>query len=151
MSLILDGTAGVTGPATKVIVGTTTNDSAAAGYVGESITASVTAQTVTSTAGNLTSVSLTAGDWDISAVMSCATTGANVWVKFGISQTSATFTGSDAKDYVWVWCGTGVVCSGGIPGLRVSLSSTTTLYLVVQTSSVNNGNTSGYLSARRVR
>ena len=28
MSLILDGTAGVTGPATKVIVGTTTNDRA---------------------------------------------------------------------------------------------------------------------------
>ena len=33
MSLILDGTAGVTGPATKVIVGTTTNDSATAGAI----------------------------------------------------------------------------------------------------------------------
>jgi hypothetical protein len=41
MSLILDGTAGVTGPATKVIVGTTTNDSATAGYVGEVQTSSV--------------------------------------------------------------------------------------------------------------
>ena len=70
MALILDGTAGVTGPATKVIVGTTTNDSATAGYVGEVITSSVPVGSAVSlttavsavSGKTITSISLTAGD-----------------------------------------------------------------------------------------
>jgi hypothetical protein len=73
MSLILDGTAGVTGPATKVIVGTTTNDSATAGYVGEYVegvlaAGSATALT-TATPQTLVSISLTAGDWDVTGMV----------------------------------------------------------------------------------
>lgn len=53
-------------PTTNGIVGTTTNDAAAAGEVGEVITSAVSATNFTTSGqyGDLTSISLTAGDWD---------------------------------------------------------------------------------------
>jgi hypothetical protein len=155
MSLILDGTAGVTGPATKVIVGTTTNDSATAGYVGEYVDSYVSSVTVAlaATVTNVTSISLTAGDWDVSALIYSASGGANTYGTFGISQTSATFAGSSGKDYTFMSCFPAVnVVTGCIPCLRVSLASTTTIYFVANmgiaqiTTGVN-----AHLSARRVR
>lgn len=59
---------------TSGIIGTTTNDSAAAGSVGEEITSAVlyaSRQSATSGAGqDITSITLTAGDWDVQGSVS---------------------------------------------------------------------------------
>lgn len=70
------GSVGVTGPTGGFpigqIPGTSTNDNAATGNVGEYISAQVASGSAvalaTSTAKTITSVTLTAGDWDISAL-----------------------------------------------------------------------------------
>jgi hypothetical protein len=62
---------GLVNCANNVLVGTTTNDNAPAGNNGEYVSSSVAKTTpvtlVSATPANLTSVSLSAGDWDCSA------------------------------------------------------------------------------------
>jgi hypothetical protein len=152
MSLILDGTAGVTGPATKVIVGTTTNDDAAAGYVGEYISSSVTSATAGTTATTLTSIPLTAGDWDISiSVNSGGVPGTSIGFRVGLSTTSATFL-TDYQEVCFVYQDTvQSVMSGCIPNMRKSIASTTTYYLIAQSYTTANIYVQGRISARRRR
>ena len=85
-----DGTA-----VSSVITGTTTNDNAAAGKIGEYIESIVTATTTGAThdvPANVTSISLTPGDWDVFGMALAANAGATTWTLFraSISQTSAT-------------------------------------------------------------
>ena len=138
------------------IFGTTTNNSATAGYVGELIDSSVTGATITVSEGNITSISLTAGDWDVSMSLTVAAIGStNTWIKAGISQTTNTITGTQGKDWTYT-NGYGAVlnppCGLAIPRLRVSLSSTTTIYAVARTDTGNTGSAAAiYISARRIR
>jgi len=163
MSLILDGTAGVTGPATKVIVGTTTNDSAVAGYVGEYVESRLVqgsaVSLATGTAKTITSISLTAGDWDVFG-MACLDGGATTNVTVfsgGISQTNNTLSGS--LDYFTENYGAaGLVPFGTqdirtvVPTLRISLAGSATIYLVVSSSfTVSTNSGYGQIAARRVR
>ena len=64
------------------VIGTGTNDNAAAGIVGEFITATVAVggavALVTATANTVTSITLTPGDWDMSATIDYNLTGATV-------------------------------------------------------------------------
>ena len=82
--------------ANKSLVGTTTNDSAAAGHVGEyiqSVIVSGSAVALTSTTpANLTSISLTAGDWVVDAVFQFTGNAATTvtYLIGSISTTSAT-------------------------------------------------------------
>jgi len=143
------------------IQGTNTNDSAAAGYVGEYISSEVlVGSAVSLTNGGtatVTSISLTAGDWDVSG---------NVWTSIGagtltqtinaaISTTAATLPtrpGSGASTQIIL--GTGVSAASGVPTgtRRVSLASTTTVYLVVYTEfTVSTLAAYGFIGARRVR
>jgi hypothetical protein len=160
MSLILDGTAGVTGPATKVIVGTTTNDSATAGYVGEyveSVVGPVNYPASGGAFGNMTSISLTAGDWDVSFFAYMSSGGATVTTQnIMISK----YSGSDVTDRVygsnWTQVPNPTTATGDgfgtIPSYRVSLSSTTTVYGKIGASySVATPYTYCRLSARRMR
>ena len=80
-------------------VGTTTNDSAATGNVGEFVTATVAVGAAvaltTATTANVTSISLTAGDWDVSGQVNFtpgATTSITV-LQCGVSLTTATLAG----------------------------------------------------------
>ena len=80
-------------------VGTTTNNNAAAGDVGQMITATVAAGAAvsisTGAAANVTSISLTAGDWDVSAVVDhlpAAATSVTI-LKAGISLSTGAFSG----------------------------------------------------------
>src|SRR5215469_14973398 len=75
--------------------GTATNDNAAAGNVGEFVISTVARGSAvplsTGTAANMTSVSLTAGDWDCTALMLFANTAATLTnLQAGINTTSAT-------------------------------------------------------------
>lgn len=145
------------------IIGVTDGSAAAAGTVGELLSATVasgSAQALTSDVGlGLTSIALTAGDWDLwgsveflgnaatalYATVGCINTGSG-------SITDAT-SGFAAGYYAGatVFAGT-VVVTVAIPILRVNISSTTTYYLNAKASFTTN-TCSGYggIFARRRR
>jgi hypothetical protein len=117
-----------------VVTGTATNDSAAAGKVGEYVESYVTSVSIpgsSSTYGDITSISLSAGDWDVTlfAVMN---NGTNVTeADFGISTTSGNnfpdlATGKNAtvkKDASNINS-----FSAYIPNYRMAVATTTTVY-----------------------
>ncbi len=143
--------------------GTNTNDSAAAGYVGEYIESSIaigSAVSLTSpNASNVTSISLTAGDWDVSADVTynaAATT--NFTLAFhSISNTSGTQDSTTGAAYNAYRFPTGNVPAAGfntagVGPVRKLLSATTTIYLVAQaTFTVSTMSAYGIIRARRVR
>lgn len=144
---------------TKGIVGTTTNNDAGAGYVGEYLSSTNSSGTTVSnvTATNITSLSLTAGDWDVYYLLNCipANTGVINLVYTGITPTSVTIDlSSGAATWLGTFTGDGssaLVLNGS---RRVSLSSTTTYYLVSYHSSSAGTLTTldtGTIWARRVR
>lgn len=151
---------------TPTINGTATNDSAAAGVVGQllkSTVASGAAVSLTTTvAANVTSISLTAGDWDVSGVVHL-TGGASTTIggaTSGIGATTATlptFSVGDTDRFDAPALGAGTPFNGGAIDLpltptRVSLSGTTTYYLVVSaTFGVSTCSAFGTIRARRVR
>lgn len=141
------------------VQGTNTNNSAAAGDVGEyveSIIASGSAVSlVTSTAKTITSISLTAGDWDVAGAVSFIPNGATSISAIGASISLVDNT-SDTT-YAWVDRFTAFVPAAflggyGIPRRRVSINTTTTIYLVgVSTFTINSNAGYGFINARRVR
>jgi hypothetical protein len=161
MAITLDGTNGITGPATKAIVGTTTNDSAAAGYVGEyveGIASNVSWPTSSNQYGSIVSITLTAGDWDISAILQAVDNTAS-WagIEFGVSTSSGNNTTGMTLGVNWVWDYFASVASSdykpySIPSYRVSISGSTTYYLkVLSVYTVATPIAYGRISARRVR
>jgi hypothetical protein len=148
---------------TDPILGDTSGLSAPTGYVGE-IVESVTTTTnfpATGVYGDLTSISLTAGDWDISVQGYYVGDGDTVTaISVGFSTTSGNSpTGwtDGVNRMTWEIAGAANFLSGnrisfGLPTARVSLSATTTHYLKYY--AVYSGGTPGLLgriTARRVR
>jgi len=142
------------------IKGTTTNDNASTGFLGELISSNVTFTNFpTSTQwGDLTSVSLSAGDWDVSVgVQITKNTATWTEVDWGISTTSAnSSTGMTIgvnRFYWYTAAGLPVTeFTGAIPTYRVSLSSTTTVYLkMTSTYSAGQPQIEGVIRARRIR
>jgi hypothetical protein len=142
------------------IFGTTTNDSAAAGYVGEQARALATAVSFPSTGtyGDAASISLTAGDWDVSIVGYQVANGATA-TSFGVgisatsgNSSSGLTNGDNALSILIPSTGAGGNTNFAIPGFRVSLSGTTTYYLKFTSNfSVATPQLNGRISARRVR
>jgi hypothetical protein len=133
------------------LVGVTTNSNAAAGNVGEAI-AAVASSSVTlpaSTQTNVTSVSLTPGDWDVAGEMWTTVAGA-VDIEVGISTVSATLPGAVAVGSSRIKItATSTNPILGIGPTRVSLASTTTVFLVGFSNVA--GSATGKLEARRMR
>jgi len=140
------------------IVGTNTADDVDAGGIGEYILAADSAVSfpATTTFGDLESISLTPGDWDIDAIVVANANGATVdtW-SVGVSTTAGDFT---------IGLVLGDSRANGLPpiatsdsslsisGLRASISSTTTYYLKFSgTFTVATPQASGRISARRRR
>ena len=124
-------------PTTGGIVGTTTNDSAAAGKVGEIVTASVTAASATSIATatpvNITSISLTAGQWLVVGNGGITFAGANgQFAGFWISTTSATLPDGSLRTGLSLVTGTMSVASHACGPVVLQLAGTTTVYLSAQ-------------------
>lgn len=143
-------------PTTQGIVGTTTNDSAGSGYVGEFVSSVIlVGSKVTLTANvvaNITSISLTAGDWDVWGNVNISSTAQTQTYSFAwISQTSAT---QPADAYIQ-----GFQISQpytinnyrAITPLRFNLSATTTVYLSVVGDGGGALSGWGAIYARRVR
>lgn len=141
---------------TKGIVGTTTNDSASAGYVGEFISSErLSSNYLTLTIGavtNVTSITLTAGDWDVWGNISLQFTNNDGEYAFGaINTTSATLVDpSLMSGYQY-----GAITTGywrfTVPYKRISVSSNTTTYLVVQAGGTGTVYAGGAIYARRAR
>lgn len=151
----LSSTGNFTPSQTNGIVGTTTNNNANAGSVGEFVTASATAVAATSGTGlNVTSISLTAGDWDVSgaiAINPAATTVVTSYV-FSASSTSATNQAVPFRAQSNVTQQAGAYQSYAIPAARFSLSATTTIFLVATVAfNTSTLNCDGFIRARRVR
>lgn len=143
--------------------GTATNDAAAAGEIGEFITsqlliASATSVT-TATAKDITTISLTTGDWDVWGVVihiPAGTTVSQQLCAYVSSGSANTYAGNDSGQ---VGClAFGVGATGGsnnyaiTPVARFSLSSTTTLRLgVLDTFTTNTMTAAGTINARRRR
>jgi len=143
---------------TSGIIGTTTNDSAATGSVGEYVESiiligSPTNIPTSNAAINVTSISLTAGDWDVWGTIGFDVTGVSATRFLGwISTTSATLPALSSYTRV-----VGVIISNEDysiipPTVRLKLSGTTTVYLSAQcTFTATTLNSYGGIFARRRR
>jgi hypothetical protein len=158
LNLALSGTTKATLDSTSGFqaLGTTTNNNAAAGNIGEYISAqilSASAIALTSnTVTNITSISLTAGDWDVGGNIYFAPTGLLFWAIGSIGTVTATLEDHALSTVLSPQSVSGVEMSGAITTQRLSLASTTTVYLVAE-ASVNTGTVKGggLIWARRVR
>lgn len=137
------------------IVGTTTNNNAQAGSVGEYITSSVPSgvSLTNSTAANITSISLTAGDWDVWGSITFA--GASNVTTNLLSSINTTTATSAAAPFVNTMA-LAYPANGAYtlipPTQRFSLAVTTTIFLVAnQAFSAGTMTGGGYISARRRR
>ena len=148
-------------PTVLQVHGVTTNSSAAAGFVGEYISSTVLVGSAvaltTATPANVTSISLTAGDWDVTGTVAFnpAGTTTQTILTGAVSQTSATLPtipGSGAYASLGLTFTVGVGSVLPLSTTRVSLAGTTTVYLVAQaTFAVSTMGAFGFLGARRVR
>jgi len=149
-------------PTTSGIIGTTTNDSASAGKVGEVISSYITVSNQVSLtngiASNITSISLTAGDWDVSgSIWIAAASGTTMSaILGGISQTSGNVSGSVGEGQSSIELRLTFTASTTqiipVNSARILLSGTTTVYLVgLALFAVSTCTAYGSIYARRMR
>jgi len=142
-------------------IGTIAADSATAGNIGECVTSAVASGSAvsltTATGKSVTSISLTKGDWDVEGnvnfLASGCTTAVGSWVG-GISTSNNTqpSDGTEVPEVTTVITTSAFNTGIGIPRKRISISATTTVYLV-GTATFTAGTVKGYgsITARRVR
>jgi hypothetical protein len=156
---------GKVGGALGQIPGTATNDSGSAGSVGQYVSSTVAAGSAvsltTDTPANITSISLTAGDWDVSAYC-IYNGGVTTTVKYAdcsISQTTGALDQTPGALGVFgqptagttLFAQTAPTTLPLIPW-RISLSGTTTVFLVTQMGfGTSTATAYGIIRARRAR
>lgn len=135
-------------------IGTVTNDNAAVGIVGEyveSVKASGSAVTLTSVNfKTVTSVSLTAGDWDVCGVIDYIPAGNFTSVVSGISIVNNSAGGQDSASELTLSF-TSAPQRQPTPTIRMSLSGTTTVYLIGYAAFTVGCTAYGTIRARRIR
>lgn len=140
------------------ITGVTGTSSAGAGIVGEIVSSYIATGSAvsltTATGANVTSISLTAGDWDVSGNINFNQTAATATaIVGGLSSTTGTVPTDGSEVYAG---GIGTLLSSAtglaLPTKRFSLSGTTTVYLVAKaTFSAGTETAFGGIVARRRR
>ena len=128
---------------------------AAAGYVGEVITSTVVSGSAVSLTDNtpktVTSISLTAGDWDVSGVVATTFSVGGTTLIGGSSLTNNNNGAEDANVSIVGTFGVGAV-SFAFPTIRINVATTTTVYLVVRSAFASGtGGGWGRITARRAR
>jgi hypothetical protein len=141
--------------------GTATNDNAAAGYIGEYPTVGIgtdVAAAATTVWGNVATITLSAGDWDVTGI--AGTNAIGVTVTGPTRVALSLFSGNTTTDHV---SGDNVIGfspstnatdyrGNSIPNWRVSVTGATTVYLkALFTYSAGSPTWSGRISARRIR
>ena len=143
------------------ILGTNTNSNAASQIVGEYISSSVLIGSAVSVSNNvaktITSISLTAGDWDVAGTIAMNPAGSTTssYQIAGISTTTNTLPTIGAENNTQsnnANIGAGGNNVLGVGTMRISLAATTTVYLVAQAGfAVSTMTVYGFIGARRVR
>lgn len=138
--------------------GSNTNDSAASGYIGEAVRSFVSVASLVSLVNtqwkDVTSISLTAGDWDVNGIVLIAGSTTTDW-EMGISTTTGNSgagmnEGDNSTEGPLPIAGSNM--PGVIPSWRISLSTTTTVYLkAVANFASSTAQVYGRISARRMR
>jgi hypothetical protein len=164
-AVAITGTLSATGlisPAQTVgIVGTTTNNSVQTGSIGEYVESDIAPGSgVSMTSVNpitLTSISLTAGDWDVSGVVQYVNPGPTTiaYIQACLSTVNNTIQNIYKQGSAISW-GSNILPGADIgsptPIFRYSIASTTTIYLIANASfAVSTLKAAGLLRARRVR
>ena len=145
----LTATGAFSGPTT----GVTSGSVASAGQVGQILTNSASAVTMTSanTWYAIVSLSLTAGDWDISGEALVLHAGApSPQIEWGISTTSAVAPATAQVSQLSLSSSIIQNFGGAIVPYRVSIAATTTFYLNA-VSGAASGSGYGTVTARRIR
>lgn len=133
-----------------VDTGVTDGSDAAAGQIGEYLSASLGSVSLgASTPTNVGSLSLTAGDWDVSGLVTITNTSnalriVEAWVSIASAtpELPAVVASSVNMGSTSLWAGP----------LRVSSAAASTVYLGAQaTASAGTSSASGFIQARRVR
>lgn len=150
-------------PTTGGIIGTATNNNTNAGNVGEYVESVISSASAISLSSGIpltiTSISLTAGDWDVCGVIDFITAASTSVTQVGtsVSLTNNSFDSNSGRSHITLFAATvpgAQTPAYAIPtaSLRFSLSGTTTIYLVafaVFTVSTLTGY--GIIRARRMR
>lgn len=141
---------------TPNITGVTNASNAAAGSVGEVIQATFSAVNITAsgTAQNLTSISLTAGDWDVSGsfIYGAAATTNTAFVVGGVNTVSATLPAVGQYYQLTATFPVNAAVTVIAPIQRINVSTTTTVFLVGFCGfSTSTASATGFLRARRIR
>ena len=132
--------------------GVTDGSNASAGQVGEYLSTSVNAKAISSSASNMMSLSITAGDWDLFAM--CQFNGATAQFFNATLTTSSATNGSTSDIGVSRFIIPVISAVGQGQGsihLRANVTSTTTYYLVALTNAGSGDWFYGSLNARRMR
>lgn len=143
------------------LFGTTTNDNASSGFVGEYVSSSILIGSAVSlssgSASNVTSISLSAGDWMVYGLVVFNPSGlaTSTIQRCGINTTSATMPTLGSENNV---SGLNIAFAAGQGGYfnvgstRISIASTTTIFLVsTATFLLGTMSAYGFIGARRIR
>lgn len=137
------------------LVGVTDGSNAPAGQLGEYLTNSTLTTSVTNAvAANATSIPLGAGDWDVQGSVRFNPAGTTVvsLLQASISTSSATSGGLGAAVISQGTLGTGTQQILATPVTRISISASTTVYVVCNQGFTTSTMTAdGFIRARRVR
>lgn len=148
---------------TEGITGVTTNSDAASGIIGEYVSSEVlraSAVGLTSNSGgNVTSISLTAGDWDLEGNVAFTANGTAAFTQYAawISTSSASFPTRPNTGGVQDFRVASVTPANtaditiATGRMRISVSGTTTVYLSCMANFTSTCSGYGFISARRVR
>lgn len=141
--------------------GTTTGGNAVAGTLGEELSSEVlvgdAVALVSGTPKTVTSLALTAGDWDLTGVVTYVAAATTSITR--LSQSISTTTNTHGNNKQRKQVKSAAVVPGATdtpimdtPTVRVNISATTTYYLIADaTFTVDTLSAYGYLRARRVR
>ena len=146
-------------PTTGGLIGTTAADNASAGTVGEFISSQITAAspvsyTTSGTVQNLTSISLTAGDWDVWGNIYYTPAGSTVLQRCltAINTTTHTLPDNSLVTDISLPVGTGVPFGTTAPMQRINVSGAATAYMIADALFTTSTLTMcGIICARRVR
>ncbi len=140
------------------ILGTATNDSAAAGNVGQIVSSLVPfgskISLTNNTGANVTSISLTAGDWDVEGNVSLGEQLSTISVREASINTTSATTATDGSQGYFGYQTTTTSATNTITltRRRISINSTTTIYLTITVAfSAGTVDAWGTITARRVR
>jgi hypothetical protein len=141
------------------ITGTNTNDSAGAGQIGELISSTVNSpgsSVTNNTAANITSISLTAGDWDVDGqcvtIPAATTTVGQLLCSLSTTTATDNTTPGFFSEFSGFSQAVNQTLSQQVMPTRFSFASTTTVFLVVHNTFGTSTETAyGVIRARRVR